>query len=634
MVTGQPLNFQEPEELRIGGKWYIEPGTYRYDFREWVQNSGSVEADVTEDQIVIKRFTPNTWLLHGPAVTGTAETAICAYCSGFTLKISGLEANRSLFGARVKMINTCGAGSDVPYFRGLEVFPGRFDGNGWYWIQENSYTWEAMWDSPTTRNLPCEADNPNFRGNVGAHGDYGWLGDFDSKVVFPSNIYDIATWERGFGSTPTGNSNTWYYGIGLYGGGIETEADGMVTLNTPITLSQVAAKGIYPDNSCCFDAYYQGDSVYHTARTLGRTWENWGMLSSSYDKLVGSDKTTYVTGISEIGNLLNLKAPVDLIDRIYETGSDGETTSMLKWRVKVNNPSEFWPQVAACYSARTIPCSAVAGLFEDSNCSGEITLNVTQPDNSVAFCMFDEMLWHSDVESIIIKAAKPNMTASTGHRAFGCAAKLTSIQSEIPFVPKDVSGMFEQCGALSEYPSNLINWRAWTDYCNFGWFADLSGLTKIPSFSPDRMSDVIKPSTMQQSFRCCTKLTSVGPVIDMISIEPDTALAYYTFYECTALSDIRIKNLNHGDWHFDGSSTGNASNVHGTLKSLDQDSINYLIDNLADLTKHVDGDTSTGKKIIPKVSSATIYCPAEWKGKISATRISAAKAKGWTLSGV
>lgn len=633
MVTGQPLNFQEPEELRIGGKWYTEPGTYRYDFREWVQNSGAVEADVTENQIVIKRFTPNTWLLHGPAVTGTAETTICAYCSGFTLKISGLEANRSLFGTEVKMTNNHGAGNDVPYFRGLEVFPGHSSSNGWYWMQENSYTWEAMWDSPTTRNLSGEADNAAFRGNVGGHARYGLLGDFDSREVFPSNIYDIATWERGYASTPSGNKNTWYYGIGLYGGGIETESDGLVTLNTPITLSQIATKGIYPDNSCCFDAYYQGDSVYHTARTLERTWGNWGMLSSSHDTLSGSDKVTYITGISEIGSLLNLKAPVDLIDRIYETGSDGKTTSMLKWRVKVNNPSEFWPQVAACYSARTIPCEAVMGLFENSNCSGEITLNVTQPDNLVAFCAFDKMLWGSEVESIVIKAAKPNMTASTGHRAFGHAAKLTSIQSEIPFVPRDVSGMFEMCGCLSEYPSNLINWRAWTAYSNFGWFADLSGLTKIPSFSSDRMSDSVKPTTMQQSFRSCKNLTFIGPVIDMISIEPDTTMAYYTFHECTALSDVRIKNLNHGDWYFDGSSTGNDSVIHGTLKSLDQDSINYLIDNLADLTKHVDGDTSS-PRTIPKVSSATIYCPAEWKGKISATRISAAKAKGWTLSGV
>lgn len=633
MVTGQSLNFQEPEELRVGGKWYTEPGTYRYDFREWIQNSGAVEADVTENQIVIKRFTPNTWLLHSPAVTGTAETAICAYCSGFTLKISGLEANRSLFGTEVKMTNNHGAGNDVPYFRGLEVFPGHSSSNGWYWMQENSYTWEAMWDSPTTRNLSGEADNAAFRGNVGGHARYGLLEDFDSREVFPSNIYDIATWERGCASTPSGNKNTWYYGIGLYGGGIETESDGLVTLNTPITLSQIATKGIYPDNSCCFDAYYQGDSVYHTARTLERTWGNWGMLSSSHDTLSGSDKVTYITGISEIGSLLNLKAPVDLIDRIYETGSDGKTTSMLKWRVKVNNPSEFWPQVAACYSARTIPCEAVMGLFENSNCSGEITLNVTQPDNLVAFCAFDEMLWDSEVESIVIKAAKPNMTASTGHRAFGRATKLTSIQSEIPFVPRDVSGMFEMCGCLLEYPGNLINWRAWTAYSNFGWFADLSGLAKIPSFSSDRMSDSVKPTTMQQSFRLCKNLTFIGPVIDMISIEPDTTMAYYTFHECTALSDVRIKNLNHGDWHFDGSSTGNDSVIHGTLKSFDQDSINYLIDNLADLTKHVDGDTSS-PRTIPKVSSATIYCPAEWKGKISATRISAAKAKGWTLSGV
>lgn len=633
MVTGQSLNFQEPEELRLGGKWYTEPGTYRYDFREWIQNSGSVEADVTENQIVIKRFAPNTWLLHGPAVTGTAETSICSYCSGFTLKISGLEANRSLFGTEVKMTNNHGAGNDVPYFRGLEVFPGHSSSNGWYWIQENSYTWEAMWDSATTRNLSSEADNAAFRGNVGGHGRYGLLGDFDSRVVFPSNIYDIATWERGYASTPSGKNNTWYYGIGLYGGGMETEADGMVTLNTPITLSQIAAKGIYPDNSCCFDAFYQGESVYHTARVLERTWKNWGMLSSSYDTLASSSKTTYITGISEIGSLLNLKAPVDLIDRIYETGSDGKTTSMLKWRVKVNNPSEFWPQVAACYSARTIPCEAVMGLFENSNCSGEIVLNVTQPDNDVNYCAFDEMLWGSNVESIVIKAAKPNMTASTGHRAFGHASKLVSIQSEIPFTTKDVSGMFEQCGALSEYPSNLINWKAWTAYCNFGWFADMSGLTKIPSFSSDRVSDSVKPSTMQQSFNLCNKLTYIGPVIDMISIEPDTYQAYRTFNNCTALSDVRIKNLNHGDWHFDGSSTGNVSDVHGTLKSLDQDSINYLIDNLADLTKHVDGDTSD-LKTIPKVSSATIYCPTEWKGKISATRVSAAKAKGWTLSGI
>ena len=55
----------------------------------------------------------------------------------------------------------------------------------------------------------------------------------------------------------------------------------------------------------------------------------------------------------------------------------------------------------------------------------------------------------------------------------------------------------------------------------------------------------------------------------------------YLAFAAEAITDIRIKNLNHGDWYLNGKGSGNSN--HGNLPNLDQESINYLIENLYNL---------------------------------------------------
>lgn len=634
MVTGTPLGFKEPEQLRLGGKWYVDPETYKFDFSTWVVNTDAVVADVSQGSITITKFKPNTWLLHSEAIAGQAEQYMCSKCAGFTLSWSGVSANSSLFATEVNMTNNHGAGSDIPHFRGLEIFPGVLEGTNWFWMQERMYTWEAIWDTATTRNISAIADNDSFKGNVGGHGRYGYGSDLTNRVVFPANVYDIPTWNRGLNTDPETTNTTWYCGIGLYGANIETDSDGWVTLSTPIKIWQTPKKGICPTDSMCFDAYCQGESVYHKPRTVQNTWGCLGMLETKTDPLTGGTKT-FVNGIDEIGSLLTLNVPVDLEDYMYRLDESGSYKSCLAWRCKVYN-SDFWDSVKSWYANNSITDTVLVGLFKDSNVNGDVTVRLKSTHNAM-----DEAFMQSDVESVTIKntSGNSNSVFGSGHRAFSCASKLKSVSSEIYFVDRDLSGMFERCTALTTYPVDLIHWGSWTGYINFGWFCEMSGMTTIPSYNQSNRfasNNEIKPSSMQQSFNFCSKLTSIGPVINMIAVEPDTLSSYNTFNGCTALTDVRIKNLNHGDWHFDGSVTGNDSGYHGTLEALDSASVAYLLENLVDLTTHSDEDSrdSNGIRTNPKVSSATIYCPSAWKSKVSSTQIAAAKAKGWTLSGL
>lgn len=57
------------------------------------------------------------------------------------------------------------------------------------------------------------------------------------------------------------------------------------------------------------------------------------------------------------------------------------------------------------------------------------------------------------------------------------------------------------------------------------------------------------------------------------------------FKGCDNLTDVRIKNLNHGDWDFADYGSGSK----GNFSNLDLDSIEYLIDNLANLNGNVPG---------------------------------------------
>lgn len=147
------------------------------------------------------------------------------------------------------------------------------------------------------------------------------------------------------------------------------------------------------------------------------------------------------------------------------------------------------------------------------------------------------------------------------------------------------------CG-ISTYPERFINWYHYrsnvaseTMPCTLMQYAfsGASNLVSIPAFPYE---ESIEENTMtparsgERIFADCSKLTTVGPILNAILLRP--SMSSNMFSGCDVLTSIKIKNLNHGDWSLDGV-TRNGLFI-GNLKSLDIDSVEYLFNNLMDLT--------------------------------------------------
>lgn len=175
------------------------------------------------------------------------------------------------------------------------------------------------------------------------------------------------------------------------------------------------------------------------------------------------------------------------------------------------------------------------------------------------------------------------------------------------------------CG-LETYPERFINWGKQrsntfnnTIPCTLFQYAfnSASNLVEIPSYPGTEDENTIVPANyVVNAFNGCSKLVKVGPILNLTVVKPDSAANI--FNNCSALSHIRIKNLNHGNWNFDNVSRNGIK--HGTLAALDTECVKYLFDNLSDLTtsdpaRHVETIDNSFKNWTSDYFNGSYYTP-------------------------
>ena len=207
----------------------------------------------------------------------------------------------------------------------------------------------------------------------------------------------------------------------------------------------------------------------------------------------------------------------------------------------------------------------------------------------------------SDLETITIKQGGDKSHFTSPQKLFRNAKKLKNIN----IVWSDSNNTSNYlCGSgsvvdwmsatsLKTYPERLIHWNqnrsnilTETIRCTlfqyaFNWADKLVTISSYPS-SIEGDNTIVPARNVEYAFNECKSLKTVGPIFNMILANPKTA--QNLFNNCNVLSSIKIKNLNHGNWNFDGVTRDNM--YHGTLKALDAASVKYLFDNLSDLTTH------------------------------------------------
>jgi len=212
------------------------------------------------------------------------------------------------------------------------------------------------------------------------------------------------------------------------------------------------------------------------------------------------------------------------------------------------------------------------------------------------------------------------------------------------FVPHDVTGMFEHDVNLEELLiTGRFYYSTWrTCHLVFDGDNNLKSIPYSTAWARENTNNTIYPRNDGQrgSATCeglfnATGLESIGPVINMsrISVSGYTSTETYwddrqqqtitgpvnqdaitgdgkPMFNCPNLTDVRIINLSHNDWNFANGST------YTYIPKMDVTSIEYLLNHVEDCSS----------------DPHTVTFSALHQNEISASAISAAEAKGWTVA--
>lgn len=391
-------------------------------------------------------------------------------------------------------------------------------------------------------------------------------------------------------------------------------------------------KPVDPSTVRCWTVYHGSDVLYHENKTKENAWEAYNLITTetipdTKGKLIAKS----FVGLDGTKKVPTLDVYKD--SDFYSKAADG-TVTFQRFNGILNN-KEVAAKVKEWFAAHTISQTFTnistrnKGLFYASDIDGTLTLNINE-NNISGVAEFAD----SNIEKVIINTG----FVTSLHELFYRAGNLREVEFENVARSQDLSGAFEFCHNLLKLP--VINWSDGdlsfgtgedaTTYkvpcSNVGFaFEHCYRLPEIPQYGAtrDAATNVLTlVDYAPQTFNQCKALTKIDPILDFRYLEP--ANASFIFGGCTALTDLRLKNLNHGSWRFDEKAINGV--VHGNLSALDAESVKYLIDNLSDLNV----TTSDDEHAISKVRTAELHCPSTWTS-ITDAQVTAANAKGWRI---
>lgn len=268
-----------------------------------------------------------------------------------------------------------------------------------------------------------------------------------------------------------------------------------------------------------------------------------------------------------------------------------EHISKLMFNINPAN-ADFWTPIKEYYAANVLSGDAVYRKFYNAKNLDELAIILP----SANWLYYDTTFKFASIKKLTFTGQENTNITSLN----GIFEGLNNLKEFIVNVDEshdgdyiagcnDCSNMFNGCG-LATYPSNFIAWnkhranaqaysRNATHAMSMFWY---SSIETVPNHGddPDADANTILCGSASGIFYNCNKLVTVGPILDLLLIDPKGA--ENIFVNCTALTTIRIRNLNHGDWRFDNVAF-EGTKKHGTLAALNAASIQYLFANLRDL---------------------------------------------------
>ena len=395
-------------------------------------------------------------------------------------------------------------------------------------------------------------------------------------------------------------------------------------------------KPVDPSSVRCWTVYHGSDVLYHENKTKENAWEAYNLIDAHISYPESKQVVKSFKGLDGTKKLPTLDVYKDA--DFYSKAADG-TVTFQRFNGILNN-KEVATKVKEWYAAHTVngvfnqTSNRTKGLFNGSDIDGTVTINYDELNISGVAEFAD-----SNIEKVIINTG----FVTSLHEIFYRATNLREVEFENVARSQDLSGAFEFCHNLLKLP--VINWMdgntsfnstdasetvtvvTYKVPCSNAGFAfeycyRLPEIHQYGATRDDATNHLTFANYSPQTFNQCKALTKIGPILDFRYLEP--ANASLIFGGCTALTDLRLKNLNHGSWRFDEKAINGV--IHGNLSALDAESIKYLIDNLSDLTI----TSSDDEHAISKVRTAELHCPSTWTS-ITDAQVTAANAKGWRI---
>lgn len=358
----------------------------------------------------------------------------------------------------------------------------------------------------------------------------------------------------------------------------------------------------------CWDANLGSSNIYHKDKTIENCWKEYGMVTEESNCY----KLDFASA-AEVGGYI-LPEVIDYEEHILP--QNNSNIKFIKWAHNIAN-SEFWENIKefllynpiikvenidnpnnSIYTTDDTNTKAISNeMFRGAGITGPLTVKF---DGNFNFLDAPYWIRGNNIDILTLQFLQDNISISSLLRFFSYTTikNIKVIDSlgrdSNKFLSAfDMSAMCEGSTVPSNFPA-IFNWnvRANIDGVKCTsiayMFSNSKGLLSFASSTVERDSDnnSIVINNCQQAFENCTSLNSIYPVLyfgytNLSRINNDyNQNGYRMFYKCNALSDVYIKNLN-------GSYVNFADDTEmGNIPNLSAESIQYLFNNLTDLTNY------------------------------------------------
>ena len=149
-----------------------------------------------------------------------------------------------------------------------------------------------------------------------------------------------------------------------------------------------------------------------------------------------------------------------------------------------------------------------------------------------------------------------------------------------------LSNTFNGCEKLTSWPNNIVISGTEFDstYANDN-VVEMDYAFEGAGFQTIGSAEEFNVGKAQHAFNTSSAVT-INSVMDMRYIHPEVQSHVDTMFGNHKIETISLKNINHNAWNFDGVSNGRTSQYIGDCSLFNQASVEYLFNNLYDLTSN------------------------------------------------